>query len=120
VQIDGTDFVFATGDGKPIQPCVLSRTFDVLQKKVKIPPCIRLHDLRHTHATLLFNDDQNSKLICHLLGHRDVGITLSVYAHLARDAQDKASSIDGLIFGNPTDCRLDAEDGSNQSSGTRL
>ncbi len=79
-----------------------------------MPPRIRLHDLRYTHATLLFNDGQNIKLICQRLGHRDVGITLSVYAHLAHDAQDEAASnVDGVIFGNPTDCRLDAEDGSN-------
>ena len=61
---------------------------------------IRLHDLRHTHATLLFNAGKNVKMISQRLGHSDVSITLSVYAHLAPDAQDDAAaSIDGLIFG---------------------
>ncbi len=99
VQVNGTNFIFTTGDGKPLQPHVLSRAFDVLQKKAKVPR-IRLHDLRHTHATLLFNDGKNIKMISQRLGHSDVGITLSVYAHLAPEAQDEAAdSIDDLIFG---------------------
>lgn len=94
------DLIFTTGDGKPIQPRVLARAFDVLQAKAKVPR-IRLHDLRHTHASLLFNDGKNIKMISQRLGHSDVGITLSVYAHLAHDAQDEAAdSIDGLIFGD--------------------
>jgi integrase len=61
---------------------------------------IRLHDLRHTHATLLFNEGKNVKMMSERLGHSAVGITLAVYAHLAPDAQEEAaSSIDGLIFG---------------------
>lgn len=93
------DLIFTTGDGKPVQPRVLSRAFDVLQEKAKVPR-IRLHDLRHTHATLLFNDGKNIKMISQRLGHSDVGITLAVYTHLADNAQDEAAdSIDGLIFG---------------------
>lgn len=93
------DLVFTTGEGSPIQPRVLARAFDVLQAKAKVQR-IRLHDLRHTHATLLFNDGKNIKMISQRLGHSDVGITLSVYAHLATDAQDEAAgSIDTLIFG---------------------
>jgi integrase len=91
--------VFTTGNGKPIQPRVLSRAFDVLQKKAGVPR-IRLHDLRHTHASLLFNDGKNIRMISERLGHSDAGITLAVYTHLAQDAQEEAaSSIDGLIFG---------------------
>jgi len=94
-----TELIFTTGEGKPIQPRVFSRAFDVLQGKAKVPR-IRLHDLRHTHATLLFNDGKNIKMISQRLGHSDVGITLAVYAHLAPDAQDEAAgSIDDLIFG---------------------
>lgn len=99
---ENIELAFTTGEGKPVQPRVLSRAFDVLQAKAKVPR-IRLHDLRHTHATLLFNDGKNIKMISQRLGHSDVGITLSVYTHLATDAQDEAAgSIDNLIFGNPT------------------
>jgi len=96
---ENIELVFTTGEGKPVQPRVLSRAFDVLQAKAKVPR-IRLHDLRHTHATLLFNDGKNIKMISQRLGHSDVGITLAVYAHLAHDAQDEAATaIDGLLFG---------------------
>jgi integrase len=94
-----TDLIFTTGEGRPIQPRVLSRAFDVLQRKAAVPR-IRLHDLQHSHASLLFNDGKNIKMISQRLGHADVGITLSVYAHLADNAQEQAAgSIDGLIFG---------------------
>ncbi len=92
------DLIFTTDDGGPINPRNLARAFDLLQSKAGVTR-IRVHDLRHTHATLLFNDGQNVKMISQRLGHSDVSITLSVYAHLAPDAQDiAAASIDGLIF----------------------
>ncbi len=92
------DLIFTTEDGGPINPRNLARAFDLLQRKAGVQR-IRIHDLRHTHATLLFNDGQNVKMISQRLGHSDVSITLSVYAHLAPDAQDiAAASIDGLIF----------------------
>lgn len=57
-------------------------------------------NIRVLRAALLFNDGKNVKMISQRLGHSDIGITLSVYAHLARNAQDEAAdSIDGLIFG---------------------
>lgn len=60
-----------------------------MQLAPAMSPMRRLHDLRHTHATLLFNDSKNVKMSSQRLGHSDAGITLSVYAHLAHDAQDR-------------------------------
>ena len=43
--------VFAREDGDPVHPDYFSQTFDRTVKRLKLPK-IRLHDLRHTHATL--------------------------------------------------------------------
>ncbi len=93
------DLIFCQSDGAPHDPRSVGRAFDVLQRRAGVRR-IRLHDLRHTHATLLFNDGHNVKMISQRLGHRDVSITLNVYAHLSQDAQDAAAgAIDRLLGG---------------------
>ena len=49
-------------DGTPIHPERLSRTFDQLVARHKLPS-IRLHDLRHTHASLLLKDGVPIKVV---------------------------------------------------------
>lgn len=45
-------------------------------------PAEDLHDLRHTHATLLLQAGVPVKVVADRLGHADVSITLNVYAHV--------------------------------------
>ena len=54
---------------------------------------IRIHDFRHTHATLLINNGINIMEICRRLGHRDIKITLERYSHLYPQEEQKALSI---------------------------
>lgn len=56
-------------------------------------PAIRIHDFRHTHATLLINEGINIQEIARRLGHADVQMTWSVYAHLYPREEDRALSI---------------------------
>jgi integrase len=45
-------------------------------------PDIRLHDLRHTCATLLLLKGVHPKLVQELLGHATIAITLDTYSHV--------------------------------------
>jgi len=45
-------------------------------------PRIRLHDLRHTHATLLLANGENPKVVSERLGHASVAFTLATYCHV--------------------------------------
>lgn len=45
---------------------------------------IRLHDLRHTFATLLLEKGEDIKILQELLGHKDIGTTLNTYAHVTQ------------------------------------
>ncbi|WP_448628657.1 tyrosine-type recombinase/integrase [Geodermatophilus sp. URMC 64] len=45
-------------------------------------PAIRLHDLRHTHATLLLADGVPVKVVSERLGHAGAMITLTVHQHV--------------------------------------
>lgn len=43
---------------------------------------IRVHDLRHSHASMLINKVYNILLISERLGHENVETTLNTYGHL--------------------------------------
>jgi integrase len=62
-------------------------------------PAIRLHDLRHTHATLLLADGVPVKGVSERLGHASPTITLTVYAHvhpgMGREAADRFAALLG-------------------------
>ena len=63
-------------------------------------PVIRLHDLCHTHATLLLADGVPVKVVSERLGHANATITLTVYQHvhpgMGRQAADRfATLLDG-------------------------
>lgn len=49
---------------------------------------IRLHDLRHSHATILINKGANIVAVSKRLGHSSVKTTLSTYTHLMKDSND--------------------------------
>ena len=63
-------------------------------------PMSRLHDLRHTHATLLLAAGEPVKVVSERLGHANATITLTVYQHvhpgMGRQAADRfAALLDG-------------------------
>jgi integrase len=54
--------------------------------------CIRLHDLRHTHATLLLKAGVPVHVVAARLGHADPSVTLRVYAHVLADQDNNAAT----------------------------
>lgn len=63
-------------------------------------PHIRVHDLRHSHASMLINMGISPKLIQERLGHKSISTTLDVYSHFYKDRQ--ADIIDALQDVNKT------------------
>lgn len=53
-------------------------------------PVIRLHDLRHTHASLLALKGVSGKVISDRLGHTNVGFTVQVYTHVYDEQRKQA------------------------------
>jgi integrase len=53
-------------------------------------PRVRLHDLRHTHATQLLGLGVHPKIAQERLGHSSIGITLDLYSHVMPGMQDDA------------------------------
>lgn len=64
---------------------------------------IRLHDLRHTHATLLLRAGVHPKIVSERLGHAKVSITLDVYSHAVPTLQrEAAGKLAALVYGGGT------------------
>lgn len=64
-------------------------------------PVLTVHELRHTHASLLFEAGQSVKVVQERLGHASAQVTLNTYAHLLHDAQSRAASaLDDLLAGD--------------------
>ncbi|MGW5922338.1 tyrosine-type recombinase/integrase [Nocardia fluminea] len=74
------DLIFKTSNGQPIRPYSLLRTFYHLQEKAGLRR-IRLHDMRHTVATLLKNARVPDRDIQLILGHSRVTTTQELYQH---------------------------------------
>lgn len=55
------------------------------------PPLIRLHDLRHTHATLMLSAGEDVKLVSERLGHASAVVTLTIYSHVLPGRQREAA-----------------------------
>jgi integrase len=83
---DETDLVLPTRHGKPIVPACIRKAFHLTTEKLGLPR-IRIHDLRHTHATLLIAQNVNVKLISERLGHSKIGTTLNIYSHVLPEMQ---------------------------------
>ncbi len=61
-------------------------------------PRLTVHELRHTHASLLFEAGQSVKVVQERLGHASGQVTLNTYAHLLHDAQSRAAAaLDDLL-----------------------
>lgn len=97
---DDQGLVFATALGHPLNPNNVQRSFYRLMATAGVPR-IRLHDLRHTHATWLLKDGQPVKVVSERLGHSKTSITLDTYAHVLPDMQDAAvDALGDLLFGD--------------------
>lgn len=70
-------------------------------KKAYLSP-IRLHDLRHTAATLALTAGVHPKIVAARLGHSAVSMTLDTYSHVLPEMQsDAADKVAGLVYPKP-------------------
>jgi integrase len=95
---DDTGLVFTNEDGQALDPWLVSRCFRKAVKEAMLPD-IRLHDLRHTHATLALQAGIHPKVVSERLGHATVAITLDTYSHAIPAMQEEAAvKIAELVF----------------------
>jgi len=97
-------YVLADIEGKLRHPERLSKRFvaAVIAARKSLGedqlPTIRLHDLRHSHATLLLAAGVPVKVVSERLGHASAMITLGVYAHVMPGMQAEAAATFGALL----------------------
>lgn len=91
--------MFARPDGRPIHPDYFSQCWDRLVVASPLPR-IRLHDLRHTHASILLKAGVPVKVVSERLGHSSPAFTMTVYQHVLPGMQaDAAAAFGAAVFG---------------------
>jgi integrase len=73
--------VFTDEIGEPIHPSALTRLFASCVRRAGLPE-IRLHDLRHTYATVALGAGVHPKIVSERLGHATTAVTLDLYSHV--------------------------------------
>ena len=91
-ELQGADLAFCGIDGLPLSPDTISRYWQRFVNRIGMPG-IRLHDARHTHATLMLKGGVNIKVIQERLRHTRIETTLNVYSHVLPGMQEGAAKI---------------------------
>jgi integrase len=83
------DLVFTMLQGGPLrEPKFAERYFKPAARAAGLPAALRVHDLRHTCASLLIREGASIKAVQHHLGHKSASITLDRYGHLFPEELD--------------------------------
>lgn len=89
--------VFATATGDVLADSTVRTTFNRILRTAGLGK-MRIHDLRHTAATLMLKAGVNSKVVSDRLGHSTVSFTLDNYSHALPDMQrDGAEALARMI-----------------------
>jgi integrase len=84
-----SDLVFSEL-GKPLRPNTVTHAWPMLAARAGVK-VIRLHDARHTHASLMLKQGIHPKVVQERLGHSTISITLDTYSHVAPGLQEAAA-----------------------------
>ena len=94
----GDGLVFSTTYGNPVRSAAFrSRVFLPACQRADVRP-LRIHDLRHTCASLLVGSGASPKTVQSWLGHSDLRLTMNTYTHAyAQDAEQAAQRLTRLV-----------------------
>ncbi|WP_440107488.1 site-specific integrase [Streptosporangium sp. H16] len=85
--------VFPSRRGTPMEPDNLRRSWGAIRKAAGLGD-MRFHDLRHTCVTLLLNLGVPPQVVRDIVGHSDIEVTMTIYAHVSLD--DKRNALGKL------------------------
>jgi integrase len=86
---DDHGFVFPSRRGTPMEPDNLRRSWSQIRESAGLGT-VRFHDLRHTCVTLLLDLGAPPHVVREIVGHSDIEVTMTIYAHVSLDEKRKA------------------------------
>ena len=91
------DLIFPSSIGTPMDTHNMRKEFKEILANAGLPD-IRFHDLRHTAATLMLQQNVHPKVVQERLGHSDISLTLNTYSHVLPGMQEEADEkLDELL-----------------------
>lgn len=90
--------VFADQIGRPLDGTHMAHTFRAVLAAHGLPR-IRIHDLRHTAATLLLEAGLHPRVVAERLGHSTPALVLNVYGHVTERMQEQATAVLDRVLG---------------------
>jgi integrase len=99
LEFDDGGYVFTmSADGsEPLHPDTITATFGRVQRLAGVKG-VRLHDLRHLHATQLLAAGVPVRTVSGRLGHANAATTLNVYAHFLEASDREAADVIGALL----------------------
>jgi integrase len=85
------DYIFCNPDGSPLKPDTISASVSLLFRTLKLPKGASLHTLRHSHASHLLAAGVPLPVVSKRLGHANVHVTATIYAHALPGKDDQAA-----------------------------
>jgi integrase len=100
------DLVFANPTGTPMLPNTLTHAFGKIARKAGLN--VRLHDMRHSHVSMLIKQGIHDKAIADRVGHSSISTTMDIYGHLFSETQREAAIKFelGLVIPTPEEVKL--------------
>ena len=95
-----TGFVFTKPDGRPLDPEKVTHAFTSVARAAGLRG-VRLHDLRHTHASVVLQAGVYPKIVWERLGHASVTITMDTYSHVLPGLQEEAAARFSKLLAGP-------------------
>jgi len=98
IPLKDEDLIFSTLDGKPLRPNTVTRAWSALAVRCGLEG-LRLHDARHSHASLMLTQGVHPKIVQERLGHATIAVTLDTYSHVAPGLQEAAAKgFDAMVL----------------------
>lgn len=85
------DLIFSDIHGKPLLPNSVTHAWIKMVRRIGLDG-VRLHDARHSHASLMLKAGIHPKIVQERLGHSSIQITLDTYSHVAPGLQEAAAA----------------------------
>ena len=99
----GREYVFHCASGNPLSASSVRKQYKRLIESHGLR-YVRMHDLRHTFATILLDQDGgNLSGVSRALGHSSIAVTLDVYGQSAGVADQATAKMDDILYGGESD-----------------
>ncbi|MGW6005792.1 tyrosine-type recombinase/integrase [Oerskovia enterophila] len=92
------DLVFATEQGRPLEPRTVLRVFQTAARDAGLQDAT-VHALRHTAATTMLEGGTHLKAVSQILGHAGTQITSDLYTHMSEETARRALDVLGRMLG---------------------